>query len=240
MIDLHSHLLFDVDDGALEESITHRMLENYVRQEVSVIAATSHSSVDLPQYQSAFERVSAIAETMGVRLVPGREYSLAAAEEQSAHLQTLGSSRFLLVDLGRFSVNAALSNRLRDFSRPLLFAHPERLWGEKAVENARFFSERHEAFFQLNSGSFLGEYGKTVRKAAWALLNAGFCTVIASDAHDVCGITLAECRKLLESYYDAATVSAFFEDNPQRILSGQLPRRILPHCSWISRIRQKF
>ncbi|MCQ2352685.1 MAG: hypothetical protein MJ033_04335 [Victivallaceae bacterium] len=240
MIDLHSHLLFDVDDGALEENVTRQMLDRYVRQKVSAVAATSHSLVDLPQYQNAFERVSAIAEPLGVRLVPGREYSLAVAEEQSAHLQTLGSSRFLLVDLGRFSVNAALSNRLRDFSRPLLFAHPERLWGEKAVENARFLAERHEAFFQLNSGSFLGEYGKTVRKAAWALLNAGFCTVIASDAHDVCGITLAECRNLLESYYDAATVSVFFEDNPQRILSDLPPKRIVPHCSWISRIRQKF
>lgn len=240
MIDLHSHLLFAVDDGALEENVTRQMLDRYVRQAVSVVAATSHSSVDPAQYLRVFDHVSAIAEPLGIRLVPGREYSLAAAEEQSAYLQTFGASRFLLIDLGGFSVNSALSNRLRDFPRPLLFAHPERLWGEKAVENARFLAERHEAFFQLNSGSFLGEYGKNARKAAWALLNAGFCTVIASDAHDIDGITLAECRKLLGSYYDTATVAGFFEDNPQRILSDLLPKRIVPHCSWISRFRQNF
>ena len=80
MIDLHSHLLFDVDDGALEENVTRRMLDCYVRQKVSVVAATSHSLADLPQYQNAFERVSAIAEPLGIRLVPGMEYSLAVAE----------------------------------------------------------------------------------------------------------------------------------------------------------------
>ncbi len=240
MTDLHSHLLFDVDDGAQTESVTREMLEKYVRQSVSVVAATSHSSIDQPEYQHAFDRVAAIAADFGVRLLPGREYSLAAAEEQYASLQTLGNSRFLLIDLGRFSVNSALSNRLRDFPHPLLFAHPERLWGEKAVENARFLAGRHEGFFQLNSGSFLGKYGTASRKAAWALLNAGFCAVISSDAHDVGDITLAECRKLLESYYDTETVSWFFERNPQRILSGKSPRRIVPHRSWLTRIRQKI
>ncbi len=240
MIDLHSHLLFGLDDGAHDENAMCRMLEAYARQKVTTVVATSHSSVSRADYGRVFELAFSLAQKFGIGLLPGREYFLADATEQKDDLQTLGESSFLLLDLEHFSVNSSLNNTLMTFSHPLIFAHPERLWGDAAVKNAEFLVERNECFFQLNSGSFAGRYGKTARRAAWQLLNAGFCSVIASDAHHASGIDLAACRKMLGACFPKEQLALLFEENPARILSGKKPLPVCFRQSFSGKIQQFF
>ena len=66
-----------------------------------------------------------------------------------------------------------------------MIAHPER---NKAVmkdlKNLQPFVEQ-ECLFQLTAGSVAGIFGKAAQKRAQQILKRGWCSVLASDAHNI-------------------------------------------------------
>src|SRR5215467_6393643 len=105
MIDLHSHVLPGVDDGAadLEESLS--ILESAAAEGVTAIAATPHVREDYRTTPDKMERalaeLRAAANGIGVDVLAGGELALhAAATLDDATLARfgLGGSRAILVE----------------------------------------------------------------------------------------------------------------------------------------------
>lgn len=246
MTDLHSHLLYGVDDGAGDRDESRRMLELYAGSGVKRVCCTSHSGAfpgNKVKYQERFAEVSGIAESFGIELVSGLEYSLGDLLDDPA--VPLGESRCFLLDTGIFQIDSALINKLMPLNvagNSFLWAHPERLHPGKAVRNTGKYAMLRGGGCQINAASLLGYYGADVKDAAWELLESGCCAVIASDAHNAAGVeAFAKAAKLLKELYPAEAAAGWLQDNPGRILAGEFPEHINSSAlSWRQRLKRLF
>ena len=191
MIDLHSHVLPGLDDGAadLEESLA--LCAAAAADGIEVLAATPHVRDDYPttpaEMEQALEELRAADPP--VQLLPGGELDLAELERPDDELRRFGlggSPGWLLVETPYVGwpldvVDRLFRLRLRGFRAVL--AHPER---------NRDVQERPElldpivaggTLVQLTAASVDGRLGKRAYRAARTLLERGAAHLIASDAH---------------------------------------------------------
>ncbi|MBS1370018.1 MAG: hypothetical protein HPZ91_08710 [Lentisphaeria bacterium] len=229
MIDLHSHILPGIDDGAADFEAACRMLAAAKRDGVMMLAATSHASAPAADYDAAFARLEPEAAKFGITLLRGLEYDYCRLEPELPFV-TLGATRFILLDFAQPSLppgaEAMLFTLAQRGFRPVV-VHPERLFATDPLRTLEPIAGL-DPVFQLNSGSILGRYGKKVRESALRLIDGGCCHFFANDAHNENGFRLTECRALLSKRYPPETVTLWFEENPARILAGEEPLPVRP------------
>lgn len=195
MIDLHTHILPGVDDGATTDEVAVAMLRHAVADGISTLVATPHShharDVDI---HVACQRLSALATAAGldVTVLPGSEVRIVAglAEAYRAGaLQTLNDGPWLLLELPLHDewplplVLGAVERLRAAGARPIL-AHAERY---------PFVHKRPETVaelvalgvpVQINARSLFYREADPDRRAADALVRFGLAHLIASDAHN--------------------------------------------------------
>ena len=194
MIDLHIHLLPDVDDGAASPDITQAMLQRARDLGFRTLVATPHLPGPLNDgYRARVERGLDLAREMGAPL--GMEVRLgfeaALAPDLPRRLErgepvTLDGSKAILVDLpfGGWPHHAddTLFALQTAGYRPVL-AHPER-YAEIQRNPARAVSlAARGVVLQVTIGSLTGLFGRAARRTAEALLRQGAIQVAATDAH---------------------------------------------------------
>ncbi len=193
LVDLHTHVLPGVDDGAGDPGESIRMLEGLRELDFTHIFVTPHHRLDswkgiTPQAILDGLRVleeAVLGKGLDIRLYPGIEYDLdEALAEQSANPPWGG--RYMLVDIGFWSVPhnlAGLLGRVRDSGVEILLAHPERngalcrrpdLMKSLVLSGVRFTG---------NLGSLSGCYGERIRKDSLEILRRGLYWAMASDLH---------------------------------------------------------
>jgi protein-tyrosine phosphatase len=198
MIDLHSHLLPGIDDGAADLGVSLAMARAYVADGVSVVACTPHILPGLyansgPAVRQATAQLQRTLhdEAIPLTLVTGADNHIVpgfVAELQSGHLLSLGDTRYVLVE----PPHHVAPPRLEELFFNVLVAgyvpvltHPERLtWINshyQAIE--RLF--RAGTWMQITAGSLAGGFGRTARYWAERMLDEGLVHVIATDAHDL-------------------------------------------------------
>ena len=197
MIDIHSHILFEIDDGArtLEESL--EMCRTSARDGVTTIVATPHAHDGVHKTHNPAVLQQKIDELNGIlngapRIALGCELRFThdvvnhICNKKSA--PTLASSAYALIEFPHQVVppgsERALFELISNGIRPVI-AHPERnvmLMGQPE----RFF-ELIElgALGQADTGSFTGQFGSKVREAAIVMLENGLLHFVASDCHNM-------------------------------------------------------
>ncbi len=242
MVDLHSHLLYNYDDGAENRDESFRMLEIYAQAGYDTVTASSHSNLSkTAEYAEKFTDLADLARNFGITLVEGCEYCLNDLLALTPDRLPDNFSPWLMLDLGVFPVDTALINKLMPLSahkKRLLFAHPERLWGRSVLKRIELLSMLPGSAFQVNAGSLLGVYGNEARIGAWQLLVTGECHAIASDAHDSNGVNfLSDARKMLARFAGEESVEILFDRNPRLIVSGKNPERHPVKLSWFRKLK---
>lgn len=242
MIDIHCHILPEVDDGAysLEESL--RMARLAAGSGVGDVFATSHfpghrEALDmLPRMmdQLALLKGALEREKIGLRVHPGAEILCLPGTAELAErkwLPTLGISDYVLVefyfDAQRTFMDESLWILRRNGYRPVV-AHPERYEAVQADPRMalRWFEQGY--VLQVNKGSPLGAFGSRARRSAERLLEWGVVHVLASDAHGSGRRTpdmepLADwCWENLGEQY----TEILLQENPGRILKNQPMRPV--------------
>lgn len=195
-IDLHTHILPGLDDGAksFEESITIALAARQAG--FSTIAATPHfmEGVYKPEGEQIDEGVARLVQLLGadageMSIIKGSEYYLDDhffLLVDAKKLMVLGESKTVLVELPMmrlppFAAEFAFRLQLKGYT-PLL-AHPER-YHDIASKPKRIRELTEKGFLvQVNLGSLSGLYGRTVTKAARYIIEKGYATVCASDIH---------------------------------------------------------
>jgi protein-tyrosine phosphatase len=197
VIDLHSHILPGLDDGAPDLETSLKMARAAVAGGVRTMVATPHVnstySVDaatLSQAVGALNLELSRAE-MQLAVLSGAEIALpeaAALGDDELRGLALGGGDCLLVESpyirGVFVIESVLESlRARGF-RPML-AHPER--SPTLQDDPRLMARLAEAgtLFAVNAGSLTGRFGPKVRDTADRLVVNGQAHVVTSDAHDL-------------------------------------------------------
>jgi protein-tyrosine phosphatase len=238
VIDLHTHILPGLDDGArsVEESIA--MARAAVADGTRVAAATPHVRDDYPTSPARMEQLVAELRTALLRaeipleLRTGGELALERlpmVDEDELHRFGLGGNpRYLLLEFPYHGWPLDLGNliftlRMRGYT-PVL-AHPERNVEVQAAPERLRRAVEQGALVQLTAGSLDGRLGGASRRAATKLLRLGLAHIVASDAHapDVRAIGLTEAVKALG---DRSLAEWLTEDVPAAIVAGRtLPER---------------
>lgn len=236
MIDLHSHILPQLDDGARSLQEALEMARIAVDSGVTAMAATPHCSGDQSaEVRSAWELLrDALAEVgIGLELYAGMEIfgsrnTLSLLRE--GKLFTLNGSRYPLIEFDFYSdgeKETALLRALIGAGYQPLVAHPERysyLQRDPALVNRW---KRMGCLFQVNRGSLLGRFGTEAGEMACALVDRGFAAVVASDAHSSRQRTpwMEDIHRILSRDFSPVAAEYLLERNPRTILSnGQLPQ----------------
>ena len=198
MIDLHSHLLPGIDDGANNLSVSLAMAQAAVAQGVTVMACTPHILPGLYHNSGQAIRLAAFslqetldAEGIPLQLTTGADVHMApdfVAGLRSGHLLSLADSRYVLVEPPHHTAPPQLEdfffNLMVEGYLPIL-THPERLsWVPSRYETIKKLV-RAGVWMQITSGSFTGAFGRNALYWAQRMLDDGCVHLLASDAHDV-------------------------------------------------------
>jgi protein-tyrosine phosphatase len=256
VIDLHSHILPGLDDGAEDIEVSLAMARFAVGAGVDTMAATPHVNfdhhVDPNTLMSRVSELSGALERadIGLAILPGAEISVPrAAELNTDDLASLsiGGGGTLLIESPyvkgvRSMEELFFDLQLRGFR--VLLSHPER--SPTFQDDPDYLRQivARDVYCAVNTGSLAGAFGRRVRAFALDLVRGGLIHSIASDSHDteqrppglLAGIQAAE-QELpgLSDQADWYTRAA-----PAALVAGKQlpPRPALPGATRPSRLRR--
>lgn len=232
MIDLHSHILPQLDDGASDLYESLEMARMAVRGGVHTMVATPHCTDDRAyEVRQAWELLHAGLREAGIplRLKMGMELFGTWDTAQlllEGKLFTLAGSRYPLIEFDFVSDGEGQTQILQDVIRvgyqPIV-AHPERY--RYVQQEPRLINrwKRMGCLFQINRCSLLGRFGGSAQRMAMELVDRGFATVIASDAHSARVRTpwMADVRQMLEEEFSPTAAQYLLRINPRRIIKNE-------------------
>lgn len=233
MIDLHSHILPGIDDGAQTKDDSRAIAREAVADGTSAIAATPHVRDDWPTSPDVMEAgVAALrsdfeSEGIPLHVLRGGEIALdrlpMLSAEDLARFSVGGAGRYLLLETPYIGWPLGLERAVHELVRsgltPLL-AHPERN-GEVQRDITRI--ERAVAagaLVQVTAASLDGRLGRGARATADRLLDLGLAHVLASDAHtaDVREVGLAAAADAVK---DRELAHYLTEEAPAAIVASE-------------------
>jgi protein-tyrosine phosphatase len=231
MIDIHSHLIYDVDDGSqtIKESI--RMVLEAEKVGVKAIVATPHfreSIYPADKIIENFNDLKARVEGCGVDLYLGCEAFITPfLPELLKHKSflALARSRYVLFELPADSVPVYSNEvvyKMNILDNMPIIAHPER--NRNFVKNFNSFLNLIErgCLIQIDAASIVGVYGREVKNFAQKIVKLKMAHFVASDAHCADDYTrrYKEAYERVCSWSDEEYADLIFDKNPAKILSN--------------------
>ncbi len=233
MVDIHSHILPYLDDGAesMEEALN--MARIAVDSGIYHMVASSHGnyySYTLEEYRECFCRLENIIqkEKIPLTLYSGMEIFLnekAIQRIKEKKLLTLNNTNYLLVEFS-FEENPNYVCKWIDLLQKenyrIIIAHPERyLFIQRDPELAYYLNEQG-CILQMNKGSLVGDFGYNCQSLAIQMLEDQIIQIIATDAHDkkYRSHSLIRVMNYLYNKYSLMEIRLWLSENPSRILKG--------------------
>ncbi len=196
MIDLHSHILPGLDDGAPDIDVSLAMARAAVDAGIETMVATPHVNFEYPvDPHDIGPRVGALnialaRSEIALAVLPGAEVALprlGEMDDEALRAVCLGGGPCVLVESPYVRGASFLEERLFDLQlrglRPML-AHPERcpIFQDDPGRLARVVERG--VLCSINIGSLTGRFGSVVRRFSVRLFRDGLVHNVASDCHD--------------------------------------------------------
>lgn len=236
MIDIHSHILPGLDDGAASMDEAIAMASCAIVGGIKQMVATPHvKSRMYPSREAILDTIANLQNVLlkkGINLLvlPGAEYRIDPELPQRLAMGELltinNKGRYLLVEFSDVFVPDYTADVFRDLMlqgvTPII-AHPER--NEVFIkDHSRLYELLADgALAQLTSGSLTGHFCPEITATAMEFLEQGCIHFIASDAHSRSGQILhfkpaaRETVRLLGEEQGRRLLIS----NPQRAVRGE-------------------
>ena len=237
MIDIHSHVLYGVDDGAQSLDETRALLRQAYDQGIKTLIATPHqrkgrfeasrSTID-KHFQNLQTIAREVAPDLTVHLGTEVFYSNSMLDRlEQGQILTLAGSDYVLVEFDyglpyREIVRAIRA--IQGLAYDVVIAHIERYDAfHKHPERVQEM-RRLGCLIQVNAASLLPmglfDRYKVLKKRARQLLDADLIDIIASDAHHVESrpYYMAEAYAFVAKKYGADYAHQLFVSNPEKII----------------------
>lgn len=236
MIDLHSHILPGIDDGASSMAVSIDMARIAVADGITHMACTPHIvpglyENELKSIEPAMDALSSRLAEMEIplNLVIGADLHIAPNLRDRLdrkEVPTLAGSRYFLFEPPHNVLPPGLEHFAKGFFAagyvPVL-THPERLtWIEQRYETICALC-RAGMLIQLTAGSITGAFGSRARYWSERMLEEGRVDIIASDAHDTKRRPpiLSKARKRIAELLGEEEADAMTQGRPLEILNDR-------------------
>ncbi len=239
-VDLHTHILPSVDDGADSIQEALEMLDMAYNNGTTHIVLTPHyltgdsrsTGKSKSKLISSFEKFkdTAAEEYPKLNLYFGAElFSVNNIDEVISDDQVIpiNGGKYVLLEFGfRDTLPRALSvaEKLLSAGYIPLIAHPERYsFIQNNPRDIIPFLEKG-ALLQVNVSSIAGMSGRLAQDVALSFLENGLATAVASDAHDVAhrAPDLSEAYSFVFSEFSRRYAEELFFENPLAIINGKI------------------
>ncbi|MCB6992245.1 protein tyrosine phosphatase [bacterium 210820-DFI.6.37] len=235
-MDIHTHIVPGVDDGAKNMEETMKMVELAYAEGIRVIMATPHYGEWNPNYnkeqaiaacRKVRDWVRAVHSDMNVYMGNELYYSPGIIDDlRQGKARTMGGTDYVLVEFSVDEDYPEIYDGLRAFVmegyRPIL-AHIERYHClQKELESVKKLVDLG-VYIQVNARSFLG--GRFDRRTAWCtkLLENGLIHFVASDCHNCEGrrpIMETAVKRMLE-LTDEKNVERIVQTNVIKLMQNK-------------------
>ncbi|KWX75280.1 hypothetical protein AMQ84_18655 [Paenibacillus riograndensis] len=235
MIDIHSHILPFMDDGAADWDAALAMAQAAGKDGISAVVATPHHANGVylnpaPNIGQAVEQLNQRLRQAGLPLqvLPGQEiriYSDLLNDLEQGQLLTLAGSRYILLEMPSSRVPRSMEETCHELliqGFVPVIAHPERN-AEVAADPSKLTRLIElGALGQLTAQSLAGTFGSKLQKLSLDLCRRNAVHVIASDAHDNQHrpFGLSEAYGVLTKEL-GTTASDLFRQNALRIVNDE-------------------
>jgi protein-tyrosine phosphatase len=243
MVDIHSHILWGLDDGAetLEQSVA--MLKMAQESGTTDIVATPHANMRY-QFRDSLvgQRITELSAATGgsPRIHRGCDFHLSFDNVQEALRNparfAINGGPYILIEFPDTALNGMgqVLGALLDRKLVPIMTHPERHGHLRRLPPE--FEEWIQVgcLVQITAQSLLGRFGKKSEESAWEMVHRGLVHFVASDAHDESDRTprLDTAFQAVSHRMNAAHAQRLFVENPKAILSGGEVRSETPKKSW--------
>lgn len=234
MIDVHSHIVYGVDDGSKTIEDTMHMLKEAKKVGFTDIICTPHYmegyyEVPCKEISSKISQIRDLAEGINIKIHQGNEiYANENIIEyiKSGQATSLNGSRYVLIEFPMqtkpINMDQVIYLLLQAGKVPIV-AHPERY--SYVRENPNMLLEYIEqgVLFQTNYGSIIGMYGNEIKETAKKLLTHNMIHFLGSDNHRVNTVykNIPEALKILEKLVGEDKVQELTTENPECILNNE-------------------
>lgn len=192
MIDIHSHILPGVDDGAANAQASLQMLRAAQSVGVTHIVATPHVHRRGPKQEridQAMRTVRDMASFLGIQIIQGYEVNLQAIDPENMRdirQYCFEGTDTLLLEMPEDSWPnnwEQILYRLQCIGLEIIIAHPERYKPLKRdFERVRTLVDM-DCKLQIDASCMMGIWLNDERKLAHNILEQGLVSYVASDAH---------------------------------------------------------
>ena len=236
MIDIHSHLIPNLDDGSKSIENTFEAFEEASNVGFTDIILTSHykaeyyetKPVELTFWKDELQKILD-SKQENLKLHSGMEIYISEALPdliEKGKLLKLANSKYMLIELpinSKVNYLDYIIYYLETVGIKLILAHPERY--RIVQEKPELIEEwvKKGCLIQCNFGSILGMYGSTCKKMMKHLLKKDLVHFVASDCHNQGGIYLKvpKAVKKIEKLIGKEKTYKITTLNQQKILKSE-------------------
>jgi protein-tyrosine phosphatase len=236
MIDIHTHIIPNIDDGSKNVEMTLEMLRNAERDGTKEIVATPHYLLEygestIAEVKVFVEEINSIMKSEGINLKVYAGQEIYYTENiiqyyMKGKIGTINGSRYMLIEFPMHKLNKNIIDVLYELQiRDIvpIIAHPERykaIIGTPSRIN-RFIDEGY--LFQMNAGSLEGKFGANVKKTAEIFLANRIYNFIGSDAHNIKSRTtgLSNVMTILNKSKKNKDMGKIFEESSKKMLNNE-------------------
>ncbi len=234
MIDLHSHIIYGIDDGAKTLEDAEAIIEIAIKNKVKAIFLTPHYILD-SKYMANNKKKKAILSELKrkykdkIDLYLGNEiYVNDDIHElvKKGEISPLGN-KYLLIELPIYNEYPNLENylfTLRDLGYKIIIAHPERYYYFYQDFNKVLNFQRQGIYFQGNYMSIYNTYGKMAKKLFIKILKHHCYSFMASDIHSSKQKyyqKLARAKEKIAEYTNKEYANDIFYNNAAKIITNE-------------------
>jgi len=240
-IDIHSHVLYGLDDGAKTVEDSLGMLEIAAASGTAAIVATPHANGEFPFRPDAIaRRMAELQPQTGVTIHPGCDFHLHASNIgdalQHPDKYTINHGNYLLVEfpeMSKFRVAGEIFRQLLDAGLIPIISHPERNAHLRGQLDDLAAWIQDGCYLQVTAASFTGLFGADAKRSAWQLAERGMVHFVASDAHDTKRRTpnLRDAWNALADRFGDDAAEPLFVTNPADVLRNDIVDAAMPQTS---------
>lgn len=228
MIDIHAHILPDLDDGPVDDASALQMALYAVSDGITTIIATPHVHSGGLDDCVIGGKVKKFNELLGknnipLDILPGAEMACDGLE--MPRISLLNKGPYMLIEFPHAYIPSNAEELLHSLQRQGVYpivAHPERNAGVIQNPDSLLNLLAPGIFLQITAASLLGCSGSSAQQCALYLLRKGVVRFLATDCHSPTHRKpeLSRAYKVAAKIIGKEKAGHLVNDNPLAVVRG--------------------